>query len=104
MCCGTTISRLGSNSAAWGRCWLRLSNLLAIQTYEIYRIEQQWREAAVSDCVRNDLTRKWEQQTRALDHDNRIKTLLRYIANAKNSGEFQFESKQYRRGSLGFAV
>ena len=59
-------------------------------------VEQKWWEAAVSDRGCDNFARKREQQTRTLNHDDRVETLLRHIANTKYAGEFQFKPKQHR--------
>src|SRR6478609_8392196 len=54
---------------------LRLCRALLIERDEIDGIEQERREATVAHRGSHDLACKWEQQARALDHDERLQGL-----------------------------
>ena len=82
---------------------LRLCRALLIECDEIDGIEQERREATVAHCGCHDLARKREQQARALDHDERLQCLRRYVLDAKDAGEGQVERKQNGAGVLGLA-
>src|SRR5262249_33326213 len=80
-----------------------LRRALLVQRDEVHGIEQQRRKAAVAHRSCDDLAREWEQQTRTLDHDDRLQRLSRHVLDAKNAGEGQIEGKQNRSGGLGLA-
>ena len=73
---------------------LRLRRALLIEGDEIDGIEQERREATVAHRGCHDLACKREQQARALDHDERLQRLRRYVLNAKDAGKGQVEGKQ----------
>src|SRR5471032_589317 len=72
--------------------------ILAVETNEVDRIEHQWREAAVTDGRGNNLAREWEQQARALDHDQRMQVFLRYIDDPEYPGIGKIETEHNLAG------
>ena len=71
-----------------------MRHLLAVEAYEIHRIEQEWWKAAIADRGGDDFARKREEKPRAFDQYDRVHALLRDIPNAKHAGKFQFETEQ----------
>jgi hypothetical protein len=97
MCCGGITGQAKCDSLALrhrrGRR-LYLRHLLPIQTGEIDRIEQEWREAAVANGGGNNFAREREEQSWTLDQHEWIKTFLWDVANAKHAGELQFKTEE----------
>ena len=79
-----------------GRRRLRLRHPLAIESDEIDRVEQERREAAVADRGRDDFARKWKKKTRALDQDDRLHAVGRYVLDAEDAAKNELEAEQQR--------
>src|SRR5690348_5057191 len=79
--CGASTDRTPAEGLAPRRCGsgLLLHPLLAVETDEIHRIEQEWWNAAIADRGGDDLARKREEKPRALDQYDRVHALLRDI-------------------------
>jgi len=68
-----------------------LGHLLSIKADEIDRIDIERREAAIAYGGRDDFAREWKQQTRALDHHDRLDVFLRHVLQPEDAGKGEVE-------------
>jgi DNA polymerase-3 subunit epsilon len=105
--CGGNICRTAPDGSARRRHRagrLHLAHLLAIETDEIHRIEQQRREAAIAHGGGDDFAREREQQARTFDQHDRVQVFRRDVLDAEHACEFQVEAEHQAGVQLRLAV